>query len=175
MTLLAASNLKESFPSVGESLRGRVTQPSTLRQQHWRVWVKSSVLSESNEIAERWRSKTLSRVRNLRWLNAGWDGPDSVPISMEAIEVACVLVSGLADVFPNLPPPTVTPTPYFGVYIEWSTLNSAVAFTVQKSGVIELDYENAKEGIAWEGDLSESFSEPWHRILLACSQEPLRT
>ena len=147
---------------------------STHRLQRQNQRANSAVLSESTQLT-RWRDRTLSQVRNLRWLEAGWDGPGSYPISLTAIEKASLLVADLADTLSDLTVPAVTPTPYSGVYLEWYTPGCNVAITIREDGGVELEYEDNEVGIEWEGSFDDVPNYDWRLILLACSRKLLRS
>lgn len=130
------------------------------RQKH----VSSTVLYESTKMVT-WRDSTVSKVRNLRWLSTGWDGPDSRPISPTAIDMAIGIVGALAEDMPNLTGPTVVPTPYFGVYIEWYSRTCTIAFTINEDSTVEVDYEDQDNGLKWEGDLEDTPYDELYRLL----------
>ena len=125
----------------------------------------SAILSEGYTIAQ-WERPTLTNIRNLKWLQAGWDGPGSEPISQWALDIACELVGILAEEMPYLASPTVVPTPYSGVYVEWWTSQRSVAMTIHESSV-GLDYEAPDVG-EWEGTLSGYFNQGWLKALSLC-------
>ena len=122
-----------------------------------------AVLAEYQRLTG-WGGETLSRIRNLRWLSAGWDGPDSPAMDLAAVEHACRLISHLAAAWPDLRPPTVTPTPDAGVFIEWYSPIRSVAFTVRGQDV-DLCYEDTTSGDDWEGQFGNLPNDDWLRIL----------
>lgn len=149
-----------------------MTSTHRLERRHERA--NSAVLSESTQLTK-WRGRTLSQVRNLRRLEAGWDGPGSYPISLIAIEKASLLVADLADTLPDLTVPAVTPTPYSGVYLEWYIPGCTIAITIREDGEVELEYEDNEVGIEWEGSFDDVPNYDWRLILLACSRKLVRS
>lgn len=124
---------------------------------------KSVVLSCFLETAG-WLDHTISRIRDLRWLDAGWDGPDSFAIDPMVMDTAHHLVLYIADNLPRLPPPTVTPTPSSGIFIEWYRPDNCIAFTVLNDGQVELCYEDAVAGDDWECPITDLTPEDWLRV-----------
>ena len=125
------------------------------------------VLTDYSETAI-WKEVALSKISNLRWLGAGWDGPDSQPIAQIAIERACHIALTVAEHLPNIVPPTILPTHYFGVLLEWYTTARHVAFTVDTDGVIEMDYRDKTRHVEWEGSFEDCADSLWFMVLSDC-------
>ena len=159
MTPPTGAVLAESSP--GQPLR-RTTSPGAARSSGpSRVYV----LSEMHWAAE-WRDETLRRIRNLRWLDAGWDGPGSPAMEYGTLAAACRLVEQLAGILPDLQPPAIVPTPDAGVFIEWYDPTHTIGFTVRDPGDVELCYEDAALGVEWDGHAGHLPNDDWLRILL---------
>lgn len=88
-----------------------------------------------------WQTDAERRIRALSQLAADWDGPDSPEVTPEAIEASVVLVARLAEHEDRLRVPAVTPTPFGGVFIEWDSETSNVAFTVHCGGGVQLNVD----------------------------------
>lgn len=97
-----------------------------------------------------WRADAERRIRDLRWLAPDWDGPASPPVTHDAREMALFVVARLSGHDGRLRTPTVTPTPFGGVFIEWHSTACSVAFTVDASGEVEISYDDIESGIERE-------------------------
>ena len=97
-----------------------------------------------------WRANAERRIRDLRWLASEWDGPASPAVTHSAREMALLLVARLAGHDGRLRTPTVTPTPFGGVFIEWHSNACSVAFTVDADGEVEISYDDIESGIERE-------------------------
>ena len=125
------------------------------------------VLTDYSETAA-WRATALSKILNLRWLGTGWDGPDSEPISQVAIARACGIAQTVAEHLPSIVAPTILPTNYFGVLLEWHTASRSVAFTVDVDGLIEMDYRDKERDVEWEGNFEDHADSTWFTVLSDC-------
>ena len=113
-----------------------------------------SFLAETRSAPE-WQADTLKRVRNLRWLAPGWDGPGSPAMHRTTVDVACFLIDKLAESLPTLRPPTIVPTPEAGIFVEWYDPTCSIGFTVRHAGSVEVCYEDADRDIEWEGGIGK--------------------
>ena len=159
MTPPTGAVLAESSP--GQPLHQTAWQSQAQSRSSLRVYM----LSETHWAAE-WRDETLGRIRNLRWLGAGWDGPGSPAMEYTTLAAACQLVEQLAETLPDLQPPAIVPTPDAGVFIEWYNPTRSVGFTVRDRSDVELCYEDAALGVEWEGHVRNLPNEDWLQILL---------
>lgn len=159
MTPPTGAVLAESSP--GQPLRRAASQSAAQSDSRSQVYV----LSEMHWAAE-WRDETLRRIRNLRWLDAGWDGPGSPAMEGTTLAAASRLVEQLAGSLAGLRPPAIVPTPDAGVFIEWYDATHSIGFTVRDRGYVEVCYEDAALGVEWEGHVGNLPNEDWLRILL---------
>lgn len=109
----------------------------------------ASMLSLTTEDSG-WRADAERRIRDLRWLAADWDGPVSPAVTRDARELALLLVARLSEHDKRLRTPTITPTPFGGVFIEWHGTASSVAFTVHAEGEVEVSYDDVVTGVERE-------------------------
>lgn len=97
-----------------------------------------------------WRTDAERRIRDLRWLAPEWDGPASPAVTQNAREMALFVVARLSGHDDRLRAPTVTPTPFGGVFVEWHSTACTVAFTVDANGAVEISYDDMESGIERE-------------------------
>ena len=159
MTPPTGAVLAESSP--GQPLRRTVWQSGARSSGPSPVYVLSDM-----HWAAGWRDETLRRIRNLRWLAAGWDGPGSPAMHESTLGLACQVIELLAESLPDLQPPAIVPTPDAGVFIEWCNPTRSVGFTVRDTDDVELCYEDTAREIEWEGHVGSQPSDDWFQILL---------
>ena len=167
MTLTSAAVLSESQPSDTAAVISNRSWTSCWHPRREPVSLPPCVLTDYVEIAT-WKDEVLSKIRNLRWLDAGWDGPDSQPIPSVAIILAYEIAERIAERFPNVVAPTILPTHYFGILLEWYTTVRSFAFTVNADGLIEVDYRDKEKNLEWEGSFTDCFDSVWLQVLSDC-------
>ena len=81
-----------------------------------------------------WKSVLLANVRSLSELNAGWDGPGSVPVRetllLRAVFYVESALSGLADVTA----PRLVPGGDGSLQIEWHSVRGEIEFDIDDQG-----------------------------------------
>ena len=169
MTLTPTAVLSESQPPLHTDA---MPSPTQSRGSYWHLrreptQLPPCVLTDYIETAV-WKDSALSKIWNLRWLDAGWDGPDSQPIPPVAIKIAYDIAESVAKKLPNIVAPTILPTHYFGVLLEWYTTVRHLAFTVDANGIIEVDYRDKERNIEWEGLLVDCSDPVWLSVLSDC-------
>ncbi len=97
-----------------------------------------------------WRADAERRIRDLRWLAPDWDGPASPTVTHGARGAALLVVARLSEYDGRLRVPTVTPTPFGGVFIEWHSTQCTLAFTIDASGKVEISYDDIESGVERE-------------------------
>ena len=159
MTPSTGAVLAESSP--GQPVLRTLSQSAIRSSDLSRVFV----MSEMHWAAE-WRNETLRRIRNLRWLAAGWDGPGSPAMREATLATACQLVERLAESLPDLRPPAIVPTPGAEIFIEWYDPAHSIGFTVRDADNVEVCYEDAARGVEWEGHVGSLPNDDWRYILV---------
>ena len=120
-----------------------------------------------HEIAS-WGTTAKQQIRSLWDLPEGWDGADSPSMDPTTIDIACQLIDLLASEIPRLREPTVTPTPYGGVFVEWYSEEQNVSFTIERGGIsdyVSLCFCDLNAGLDWEGSLIAAENHEWVRVL----------
>lgn len=86
-----------------------------------------------------WLDSAERSIKQLLFLDTGWDGEYALPITETAVERSESLVAAIADALPTLNPPFISASIYGGVTLEWSRRGTAhVQFSVGPEGVVEV-------------------------------------
>jgi len=115
-----------------------------------------------------WEVTTKQQIRGLWDLPEDWDGVDSPALDPMTIDIACQLIDLLSSEIPRLQAPTVTPTAYGGVFVEWHSNERNISFTIEQDGTsdpVALYFCDLNTGLNWEGSIIAAENSEWIRIL----------
>lgn len=100
-----------------------------------------------------WVDRFFGRIRPLFDLEEGWNGPRTMPLSVDAVSSAYGFVTALMQKFHQLPLPSVVPLNSGGLQIEWHRGGMDVEVEFEPDSDPALYVHDLLTGQEWEGDL----------------------
>lgn len=108
-------------------------------------------------VIEPWRVQLSARIRRLVELPPNWDSYGATPVSRDFLRYALEVLSAIMR--PGTPPPALIPTSVGGVQIEWHTRGIDLEIGVESTSRIHVSYEDHRDGVEWEGELTSDLTE----------------